>query len=492
VVGPGEVVSKPTKLRAPEVERESSWIYDTINRKANLEAMKEYEDTNYEESTDFAKEGLELTDSQEQEVPSLKETSPGLAESGAARSVEETSSEESPQSAAAHDGSLANSSDCVETKTDTVHDETVGAKSASSEATAANTNGSDSDSTTSNPKQVHLMNSEVARTEEDLTLGASGGDLLPERESHPASELAGDSKACPTSTKSVLTEIKEHHYDFEDYCMLELTNNDSSNGDIRQKEQTEDNLPGVRAQDEHIYEFDDESDEGDAQEGGRSNECEAGNPMLSGQDRLKGRRYEEIPDDIALKRRPRDRSIADSESSDSAIKAVDVEETESKSSSMTVTLDLSHIDKEDPLYSSAGDNRLSSERSSSVEVGSSMVMARGGGDTQSTESSEEAGRDGMVTPVEITYNESMFNLVREKLEGTPGHTSANLDQTKSDICQAGGYDDDDAMSNDSAEYSSLPDEDDNLIANTRAAIEAHKKSKDWLTKTMERPALVGH
>ena len=478
------IPSDQAELDAPEADRQSSWIYGTINRKANPEAMKAYKDMNGEDSPDFAKEELELTDSQELEVSGLKEASPGTA-----GSVEKMSSEVDQQleSADLPDGSLANNTDIVEVKNDSVHEVTVDAKWAGTAGTTASANGSDVDSTVFKPKQSQLMHPEVARTGEELTLDA-GDDPSARREINPASELTVDGKTRAVSSEKRLIE-SENNYELDDYCIVELMDNGGSNGDICHKNRN--NIPGAASQEEHIYEFD-ESDQSDTEkrQEERSNGRVARNPLLtSSQDRFRGRRYEEISDGVALKRRPRD-SIAESESSDSATKTADVEDVESKNSSMTVTLDLSHIDKEDPLYSSAGDNRLSSGRSSSNEAGPSMSTARSSGDTHSTESSEEAGRDGMVTPVEITYNESMFNLVREKLEGPPSQGAVNLDQTKSAVPRA--RDDDDAMSNDSAEYSSLPDEDDSsLMPNTRAAIEAHRKSKDWLSKTMERPALVG-
>ena len=164
---------------------------------------------------------------------------------------------------------------------------------------------------------------------------------------------------------------------------------------------------------------------------------------------------------------------------------------ESKNSSMTVTLDLSHIAKDDIMYGSR-DKKMSS----SVDI-SRITIDNG------ESSAEEAGGDGTVTPVELTYNESMFGLVKAKLEqqrkasealkplapAGNGSGNGNGNGTESGL-------------NDSAEYSSLPDEDENVFMNSRSHSEledslpdpaidkARKKTKTWLPRTLDRRTAV--
>ena len=147
---------------------------------------------------------------------------------------------------------------------------------------------------------------------------------------------------------------------------------------------------------------------------------------------------------------------------------------ESKTSSMTVTLDLSHIVKDDIMYGSR-----------EFKTSTSVDISRLSND----ESSEEAGGDGTVTPIEMTFNDSMFGLVKAKLDqqkrlaegeaGTSGHGEGD-------------------RLNDSAEYSSLPDEDESVFLNSNSSEPeeeqlpetegaGHKRAKAWaLSRTMDK------
>ena len=191
---------------------------------------------------------------------------------------------------------------------------------------------------------------------------------------------------------------------------------------------------------------------------------------------------------------------AESEPSEAAIEVDSLAgDSESKTSSITVTLDLSHIAKDDIIYKSGYENAMSS-CSGSVDISqiSSALM-----DTNN-ESSEEAGTEGMETPVdamETTYNESIFNPVKEKQRDSTGTDeeagSAAKEVVRDDTREFQFYhdcdDDDDERSNDSAEYSSLPDEDDGLrpTAALSPLLSAEmQKSKTWLTQSLDRPNMV--
>lgn len=211
--------------------------------------------------------------------------------------------------------------------------------------------------------------------------------------------------------------------------------------------------------------------------------------------------YEEMQDELPtnIERRTRE-MVTESESSEADKEGgVLVDDTESKTSSMTVTLDLSHIARDDIMYmGSSGEYRMNNCSSSSVDVSRiSQIPINVSGN----ESSEETGRDGMVTPVEITYNESMFNLVKEKqkVQERVGMVVAAVGGKERRLDVGEDYDDDfdDAGSNDSAEYSSFPDEDESVSGkyvglSSHISSEVQKKSRTWLSHSMERPNVVRH
>lgn len=156
---------------------------------------------------------------------------------------------------------------------------------------------------------------------------------------------------------------------------------------------------------------------------------------------------------------------------------------ESKNSSMTVTLDLSHIAKDDIMYSSR-----------EKKVGSSVDLEHITIGINGESSAEEAGGDGTVTPVEMTYNESMFGFLQAKFgqQGARGDTGE-----REGVGGTGGAS---SRLNDSGEYSSLPDEDVNVfnsgdeteesIPDQPALDKAREKAKNWLSRTMDRRKIV--
>ena len=161
---------------------------------------------------------------------------------------------------------------------------------------------------------------------------------------------------------------------------------------------------------------------------------------------------------------------------------LDTEDTESKSSSVTVTLDLSHITKDDIMYGS----REIKKMSSSVDIPkASSIHINGDND-----SSEEGGGDGTVTPIEA---ESV---------PTPGLMKQKLEQNNGVSHLTGKEGDNPSKLNDSGEYSSLPDDNDEtgsvFISNSEPeesmvdSMEIKKKSKTWqlAQQTMERKDMV--
>lgn len=324
-------------------------------------------------------------------------------------------------------------------------------------------------------------------------------DVIPTAVSASLTEEASDANSKENGRPSQPQNVEngtddkeiENHYEIDDYYII--TEGPKSAGEDVNAHR--DSLPappppvpasGSNQDEEHIYEFDDEDDQSPVdkeEDGGLVN----GKSTPGSRTQLKESLYEEISEDNTHagnggtgKRR------TESESSGGVAKTEN-EGGESKSSSIaSVTLDLYHIDKTDPLYSSGGDNRLSGSYSNSGSVEVLAMAPRRISDVNSTESSEEA-RDGMMTPVEITHSESMFIQARERME-TAGHAT-NEDQARIGVRREV---DDDATSNDSAEYSSLPDEDENLMMmmNTRISAAAQKKSRNWLSRTMERPIFV--
>lgn len=150
---------------------------------------------------------------------------------------------------------------------------------------------------------------------------------------------------------------------------------------------------------------------------------------------------------------------------------------ESKNSSMTVTLDLSHIAKDDIIYGSR-DKKMST----------SVDRARIAIDNDES-SAEEAG-DGTVTPIEMTYNESMLGLVKAKLEQQRRTAEALKPVARDENRNGTGL-------NDSVEYSSLPDE---VFMNSQSELEdslpdpaigkAREKARTWLPRTMDRRNVV--
>lgn len=158
---------------------------------------------------------------------------------------------------------------------------------------------------------------------------------------------------------------------------------------------------------------------------------------------------------------------------------------ESKNSSMTVTLDLSHIDKNDIMYGSVDKIK---------KVGSGIDMARIAIENDES-SAEETGGDGTVTPVEMTYNDSMFALMKTKL----GHQKQQK-ATEPRRGGGGGEEGEETGLNDSAEFSSLPDEDENVFMNSHSELEdslpdpalgvARENAKTWLPRTLDRKNAV--
>ena len=157
------------------------------------------------------------------------------------------------------------------------------------------------------------------------------------------------------------------------------------------------------------------------------------------------------------------------------------EDNESKTSSMTVTLDLSHIAKDYVMYSSRD-----------MKVSSSVDIAQIPIDIDN-ESSEEAGGDGTVTPVEMTYNESMLSLVKAKLEQKGKKLQEDGEKNGEDLS---------SKLNDSVEYSSIHDEDGDsgsvFMSNSeieeslpeQPVTEKLKTRTTWLTHTIDRQNTV--
>ena len=163
----------------------------------------------------------------------------------------------------------------------------------------------------------------------------------------------------------------------------------------------------------------------------------------------------------------------------------DTEDDESKNSSMTVTLDLSHIAKDDIMYSSR-----------EKKVGN-LDLAHINMTNGDSSSAEEMGGDGTVTPVEMTYNDSMFGFMKAQFERQASSRASTMEK------QGGAQlEDDDSSSrlNDSGEYSSLPDEDENVFNSGDETEEsmaepvyenrAREKAKNWLSRTMDRRKIV--
>ena len=512
---------RAAKVGSPKSDIQASWIYGTMNRGQNPESMRDFED---EEDGGMAnsldEEELKLVDGPE---PKENFTSTELMTSPTAS--RDTCSDNQISTAntdgeAANTGqansskrevpSVSNGEDATVTEQQTdlnkhempaelVHTDT---NSSSEQANSASSNKEESlvneDETSGTEQENSLTASQEGSSKIDTftaddTLSRTAPAAIQENnhkennleENHGKIHKENQDESLEENHDNNLTENGEkngeedqqiNHYEFDDYSIVEETGNNVPGSKVQHGPIKNDMTPPA---DEHIYEFDDDDDYDDigiGREEKEGNVDTAGNSSLTF-NRFEGRRYEDISDDVLFNRRTRG-TVTESESSEVA--KMDVDDSESKTSSMTVTLDLSHIDKNDPLYSSAGDNRISSH-SGSVEIPRVPNT-----DFISNESSEEAGRDGMVTPVEITYNESMFNMVREKLETHAEGTDAERTKT------AARRDDDDAMSNDSAEYSSLPDEDESLLEKNlpRISSEAHKRTKNWLSRTMERPIFV--
>lgn len=164
---------------------------------------------------------------------------------------------------------------------------------------------------------------------------------------------------------------------------------------------------------------------------------------------------------------------------------------ESKNSSMTVTLDLSHIAKDDIMYGSR-DKKMGS----SVDI-SRITIDNG------ESSAEEAGGDGTVTPVDNTFNESMFGLVKAKLEQQRKASEALKPLAHAGSGSGNGNGTESGL-NDSAEYSSLPDEDENVFVNSQSQSELEdsipdptignarnkNKTNTWLPRTLDRKNTV--
>ena len=100
-------------------------------------------------------------------------------------------------------------------------------------------------------------------------------------------------------------------------------------------------------------------------------------------------------------------------------------------------------------------------------------------------------RDGTITPVQMTLNESVVNMMRYRVSPTP-------DRMGGSGTTGGGEEDEENELLESAEYSSLPEDDDEEEMNagsktsTRTDVaELHydalgrPRSKSWITKTME-------
>ena len=211
------------------------------------------------------------------------------------------------------------------------------------------------------------------------------------------------------------------------------------------------------------------------------------------------RDYEEIEDNLLINIGRRTKgTVTEPESSETVIAAG----AESKTSSMTVTLDLSHIAKDDILYGGNGGEKRLSNCSSSVDI---SLVSQTPIDVNGNESPEETGKDGMMTPVEITYNDSMFNLVKEKHKGqkkvglvvdAAAKEAMGGKVRETEVCEDYDNEFDDTRSNDSAEYSSFPEEDERLlgkyVGTSPRLSEVRKRSRTWLSHSMDKPNVVRH
>ncbi len=171
-------------------------------------------------------------------------------------------------------------------------------------------------------------------------------------------------------------------------------------------------------------------------------------------------------------------------------KNVDVENTESdgsKTSSMKVTLDLSHITRDDVMYGVR-------------KSGSSVDITKTSVDDNSNESCEDTVEGGgTVTPVEMTYSEPIFPLLKSKLEQGAADERDRYSDSGGD-----GNRGNDASSrlSDSGEYISSPDEEEESVfasnddqsdsspGSRLPTEEIRKRSKSMLIKTLERGTSV--